>query len=232
MKLHFKLVLLAAFMYLSSANLNAQQVREGYKNNNHFDIALAGGKNGISTAFSWVHLYGLGQKKKLNIGYGIRLTNYFGNENLYTTAPPQLIKDEKIDTIRFSTAQTNSLNTSINLEYNFHPKIGIGFNIDAIGVSFGKEQKGVLQSDKIGADTEIKAQPTTLNLLLIGTNDIGSLNSEFFVYYRISNKATVRAGVSHLFSEYTTTQKWADNDRFRTINTFAFLAFTFSPYKE
>ncbi len=63
-----------------------------------------------------------------------------------------------------------------------------------------------------------KAKPTSLNALLVGDNDIGSLNSELYVLYHASERLSVKAGLSYLFTEYTTDKKYItgiDNDRYR-----------------
>ena len=41
------------------------------------------------------------------------------------------------------------------------------------------------------------------NVLLISDNDIGSLNSEFMISYKIRPKIKLKAGASFLFNEYT-----------------------------
>lgn len=59
-------------------------------------------------------------------------------------------------------------------------------------------------------------RPTTLNLLLVGDNDIGSLNSNFSLRYLVHEKWQVQAGYQFLFTEFTTKAVLAnDNDRFR-----------------
>lgn len=215
------------FTQISYAQNTEESPKKGFKYNNNFDLALGIGGGSFTSALSWVKFHGIGKKQKFKIGYGLRLSNYFGSDKKYTTAPASLIKDKKIDEITFSSAQTNSLNATINLQYSFSPKFEVGFNIDAIGLSFGGEQNAT----KAGL-TVAKASPTSGNILLIDKNDIGSLNSEFYARYWISQKFAIRAGFSHFFSEYTTTAKLADNnDRYRVIDNLGFIALTFSPYR-
>lgn len=113
------------------------------------------------------------------------------------------------------------------MQYSFSPKFEVGFNIDALGFSFGREQN----ANKAGANVA-KASPISENVLLVGNNDIGSLNSEFYARYWISPKFAIRGVLSYLFSEYTTAVKLADNNnRYRSTPMLGFIAFTFSPYR-
>jgi hypothetical protein len=55
-----------------------------------------------------------------------------------------------------------------------------------------------------------------LNALLISDNDRGSLNSELYGRYWLTDKIGLRAGASFQFTEYTTNRKLTfENDRFR-----------------
>ena len=104
------------------------------------------------------------------------------------------------------------------LVYDFPP---FGFNIDAIGLSFGGENKGTYIN---GSQVQNAiSNPTTFNALLIGDHDRGSLNSEFYGKYRLNDRWSVKAGLQHLFTEYTTVTKVQQfpepNDRFRNKST-------------
>ncbi len=70
-------------------------------------------------------------------------------------------------------------NLSINLGYNITSKWYAGFNIDAIGVSFGSSRQGIYYSNAT-TGTVANAKPTSLNILLVSDNDRGTINSEFF----------------------------------------------------
>lgn len=176
------------------------------------------------------HNIGIGKLKKFKIGYGLRLNSYFGSAKEYITAPAKLTSsrqdlgtifsetiESNLDTVSFGTSQVNYLNLFINLEYQIAPKWALGFNIDAAGFSFGGNQKGILTTSLDGKNgTSVTAKPTTSNLLLTSDNDIGSLNSELFVRYKLTNKWALQGGITFLFTEYKTSEKVVlDNDRFR-----------------
>ncbi len=180
------------------------------------DAAFSVG-SGFSTAFSYNQLFGLGAQKRFKIGAGVRLTSLFASNLDYITAPASLTdKPETIDTVTFSKAQSNALNLSLQIQYSFK-KLDVGFNIDALGASFGASQTGlVAASGSTLNKTNQTAKLTGFNLLLVGDNDKGSLNSEFYVRYWINEKIAIRGGGSFIFTEYTTDKVIAlDNARFR-----------------
>jgi hypothetical protein len=196
------------------------------------DVAVSFG-TGFAPAVSYSQLYG----KKFKYGLGLRFTSYIAGQTDLITAPAKLtagkesfaafLEPKKIttqlDTLRLTNAQSNSLNLVIHLQYSIRPNIEVGFNIDAVGLSFGGKQSGTFiakQTDAQGKINNNKIQtgsPTALNLLLVSDSDIGSLNSELYGRYWLNDKIGIRAGLGFQFVEYTTTQKLAfDNDRFRS----------------
>ena len=254
----FKLILLILSTIIGLEKLSAQDSTKScncnYKFNNNYDLSFSQGNKEILGAFSWSHFHGIGHKKqRFKIGYGLRFTSYYGygNGKNYTTAPskytstvqgPTTIFSEtienNIDTVSFSNPQVNSLNISINLQYSISKKFDVGFNIDAIGFSFGGKQPGSVISSVYdpGQPFLVSAKPTSLNLLLTSDNDIGSLNSEFYLRYWISEHLGIRAGYSFYFSEYTTNQSLnfdagrIQNDRFRLKSSLLMLGITYRPF--
>ncbi len=225
-----KQVIFFIFCVLFFSTANAQSKKTVDKS---ASFTIAFGSGDFSTALAYQHLWKLGQKQKFGIGAGLRLTNYFGSNKYFTTAPAKLTSGKtgpgvffsetitaNIDSVLFKKAQINALNLSVNFSYNIYKKITLGFNIDAIGFSFGGKQNGsYLGNNGTGAATTGK--PTLFNALLISDNDLGTLNSEFFGKYQFNNKWGAKAGFQFLFNEYTTattvqtTPGGQKNDRFR-----------------
>ena len=220
--------------------------KKGYKYNNNFDLALSSAGNQSAGALSWVHFHSLTKKKRFKIGYGVRFTSQFGTDLYYQTAPaiitsketgPQVlfskIYSENVDSFFVSSAQTNLMNVSINLQYTIKEKFDIGFNIDAVGFSFGNKVKGkYIDEQSIEHNTIQSAQPTSLNALLVSDNDIGSLNSELYFRYWFKPKWAIRAGACFLFTEYTTENKLRlENDRWRNKALMGMVGVTFSPFR-
>ncbi len=202
--------------------------------NQFVDLAGTVGKNQGSVAGSYVYNWRVGQKRKFEIGIGTRITTYFGTKKDFLTAPAKLARsitfpfvivfagqqEKNFDTLTVQRPLTTSVNFTANLGYHLSPHWYAGFNIDVIGFTFGKNTNAVFTSNGIMV-TEPLAKPSPFNLLLTGDNDLGSLNSEFFLKYSINQRWAVRGVYQFLFSEYktTTVQQTASNgtvnDRFR-----------------
>lgn len=237
---------LLAFFSIKSIAQDVATEKKGYKYNNNFDIALATNGNQYSGALSWVKFHNIMKKKRFKIGYGLRFTAQGGKNLHYVTAPasltskqtgPQVLFSktyyENVDTVFVSKSQNNLINISINLQYTIKEKIDIGFNIDAIGFSFGGKTTGRYIGYQSSDNGTIQtASPTMYNLLLVSDNDIGALNSELYVRYWFKPKWAIRAGASFLFTEYTTTNKLRlDNDRWRNKSLMGLISITFSPFR-
>ncbi|MCG9879463.1 MAG: hypothetical protein MH472_02585 [Bacteroidia bacterium] len=185
---------------------------------NHADLNFSSNGKQSAISASAFHMHYLGSKKKFGIGYGLRYTGNMGSNSEFTTAPAKLTKEEKnLDTLSFGSHQVNSLNLAIYLQYNITPKLAVEFNIDALGFSFGSNETAKYNSSKRSTQAaEQTAKPTSLNALLVGDNDIGSLSSEMLIRYKINDKFSVKAGAAYIFTEYTTDNSlYVDNNRFR-----------------
>lgn len=185
---------------------------------NYANLTGAIGSNQGSVSVDYFHLWKVGKAKKIEVGLGGRFTSYFGSSQYYSSAPASLAADEsKSDSLLLQTAQVNALNLAINIGYRVSNKFGLGFNIDAIGFSFGGKQSGSYLNGNQGQVTS--AKPTSFNILLIGNNDQGSLNSEFYVRYFFKEKLGIKLAYQYLFTEYTTETEIQQipeaNDRFR-----------------
>ena len=164
---------------------------------------------------------------QFKIGFAFRLTSFFAKNKTYITAPAIYTSGkvgpsvffadqipENIDTIVFKKPNGHSLNVAILLEYSFNQNWAAGFNIDLFGLTFGGENKG--QYKDLNQQT-VSAKPTFFNALLISDNDRGSLNSEFYAkYYMSDNPTYFKFGASFYFNEQKTLKKQRlKNDRFR-----------------
>jgi hypothetical protein len=218
-----KVIVLSLLVLLSfNFSTSAQEFKDSYKT---FDLALGGGSGGFSPAFSFTQMWGLGKSKRFKIGYGARITSYFGGAADFRTAPAKftsgtssfaaLAADDiiaNIDTFRVKSFQTNAVNVSINLQYALSKKLEVGFNIDATGKTWGGTVSGDLISKRNkrkfqDGSTTSTSNPETYNFLLISDSDIGSLNSEIYARYWVTEKIGIRAGASFQFVELTTEKK-------------------------
>lgn len=200
------------------------------------DLSVATNGKLSSVALTINQLHGLGRSHRFRVGYGLRFTATTASQLDYVTAPAKLTSgtqsfvalfteniNDNLDTLLLSKTQTNSLNVSIHLEYGITRRFDVGINIDAVGYTFGGKQSGLFVSNRPTRsslhNTVQAAKVTPLNLLLVSDSDIGSLNSEAYVRYRVTPTLSVRGGIGFQFTEYTTDRKLTlDNDRFRAKN--------------
>lgn len=181
------------------------------------DLAFTVGASQGSAAASYVHNWVVGKNKKWELGYGVRLTSYLGTKKDFITAPARLARsttfpfaivfaqqlEKNFDTLSVQRPFTNSLNLLANFGYQISKRLTGGFNIDLIGFTFGRTSAAILTSNAV-TQTEAAAKPSHFNLLLTGDNDLGSLNSEFFLRYRLNQRWYLRAIYQFLFIEYKT----------------------------
>lgn len=179
---------------------------------------------------------------RLTLGVGLRFTGYLAANQYYTTAPATLTSgstspliifknniNANIDTFLVKSPQVNALNLSINAGYRISNRLDAGFNIDAVGFSFGAHRTGNYINGPAGK--MVRATPTPFNLLLVSDNDRGTLNSEFFLRYAIDRQWGLKLGATFLFTEYTTdlpVQQYPQpNDRFRNKSLLAMIGITY-----
>jgi long-subunit fatty acid transport protein len=225
-----KKLLMISLLILITERIIAQEASTLKANRNQLDIGagFGSGQTGISTSF--IHNWYLGSKKKLFLGAGARFTNQFGKDIYYESAPASLAGESvSTDSIFINSPSVSSFNAVINLGYRFSEKFQVGFNIDAIGFSFGGNKNARFIGN--GNTLSTTAKPTNFNILLVGNNDQGTLNSQFYLQYHINKKIGFKAAYQYLFTEYTTATEVQvspkRNDRFRNRASQVYLGLVF-----
>jgi len=224
---------------ISVASLNAQKI-DDIRVNRFVDLAGTIGMSQGTVSASYAYSRKLWRKRKWEVGLSGRWSTYVGSKTEFITAPARLARTnttpfliffagqnkESQDTLTVQRPFTNSINLALNFGYNFNSKWELGFNIDLIGYTIGRKSAAILTSNG-DTRTEPSAKPATFNLLLTGDHDLGSLNSEFFLKYRVNKSWGIRAVYQFVFIEYVTQtikQTAPDGtmvDRFRNkANTF------------
>jgi hypothetical protein len=206
------------FMALFTTAVAIAQKTNNPKTKQLADLSFGFGNKQGSVVAGYFYNWNLGKSKKFFIGTGVRFNTFYGTAVNFTSAPASLAGDKlKEDTLLAPKPSASSMNILINLGYNITPKLQAGFNIDLIGASFGPEGSPVFISN--GVSTATKAKPAGFNVLLVGNNDRGSLNSEFYARYKITDKFGVKLAYQYFFTELVTTTKVQTlpeaNDRFR-----------------
>ncbi|AMS26743.1 hypothetical protein AEM51_06630 [Bacteroidetes bacterium UKL13-3] len=113
---------------------------------------------------------------------GIRQNLAFG-QSTYTINNQQTTIDD---------ISSYSVNVMFGFEYISKRKLLFGFTIDALGVNTGTRS-----FKTIGTDPIYKINPEYTNILLGASNDRGTLNSEFYLGYRLSEFISLKAGLAH-----------------------------------
>lgn len=189
-----------------------------YAQKKFVEVGVGLGKGSFSPVVGVNKNYYLGKKDKIVVGYGLRYTGFLGKQIYFTSAPNALAIDlTKTDSLYAPSPSIHALNLLINLGYKINDKFQVGFNIDAVGASFGPEGTPKFVSN--GKETATTAKPTAVNVLLVGNKDKGSLNSLLYLQMNVNQKISVRLAYQLLFNELTTSTKIQTvpeaNDRFR-----------------
>lgn len=235
---------------MSETQLLAQT--SSYRSNNQIELSASTSGGKFASALSWSHMSAVTKRiPNLKIGYGIRFSTFIAANKFYVTAPAKYTSpvqnlgtifsetiEANIDTITTTTTNTNSLNIAFHIEYAITKRITLGFNIDAVGFSFGPEKTfNIISSSFDPNQSPVQVgSPTRLNLLLTSDNDIGSLNSEFFARVWLSDKLALRGGMTFLFSEYRLANHLSFdnarimNDRYRYKAPMAMIGITYKPF--
>jgi hypothetical protein len=220
-----------SFLIAQTAFAQRESAPNYYTNSISADLNIASdGKNSL-IALSAKQQFGLFGNKRFKVGYGVRLNHNFGGKSQFLTAPAILTAGKtgpivffdgtkiakNMDTIQTSKFNVTSINIPLYLEYAVTDRFDVGFNIDLIGASFGASTSNYnsvhASFENFGA---VAAKASGFNALLIGDNDLGSLNSEILARYHLNDKLALSAGLSFAFAEFTTDRKlYLNNDRFR-----------------
>ncbi len=213
-------------LFVPIAIQSAAQEQTIAKKEQYVNLGAGFGSSQTSISGAYIYNWNLGDKKKFFIGTGVRFTSYFGKDIDYLSAPANLANEAaSTDSILASKPQVNALNALINLGYNFNSRLQAGFNIDVIGIGFG----GNTNASRSAAITTAKA--ANFNVLLIGNNDIGSLNSNFYLQYKLKNNLGFYAGYQYLFTEIKSEIPLQtipeNNDRFRNKASMVYAGLTY-----
>jgi hypothetical protein len=199
-------VFYAAFIYRANAQENPRKFSFAAEAGLRVSSGMQGG--GLS---AWAYR-GFGRKQRFMAGLGIRHSSHFFKNRDFITAPARFTSDEKnLDTLALS-GSLHPVNLALDLRYCLNSTFALGFNIDLLGLSFGPKQKGKLK------EFTAMAEPTKFNILLVDDNDIGTVNSEFYLTCAFSKHLAGKLAFSYLYTEFTTDKKYIagiDNNRYR-----------------
>lgn len=194
----------------------------------HADLTYSFGKNSSTVSGHVVKNFKLLKSEKLHLGVGARGGYFQGIDVPYLTAPAKHTKsDDGIDTLIVSKPIIMCVNVSLNASYHFTPQLSVGFNVDAIGFTFGKKRDSYFYPSLASQNEEPprnklyneKVRTSTNNFLLIGNNNRGTLYSEAFVRYRYQERYSLKVGYSFITTEYASKNRIGHNGNYRFRNT-------------
>ncbi|WP_156109434.1 hypothetical protein [Hymenobacter sp. APR13] len=137
-----------------------------------------------ASAAAW-RLWGLDPGGRFQVGAGLRASHYFTDSyELVRQAGPGEAS------LGVLAPRLYSLNAAFHLRARVAGPVRLGFNLDAAGLSFGPDRSPTAPGGQL--------QPTRGNLLLGGSRDRGSLNSEFYLAVSLPRGLQLRAGWSHI----------------------------------
>lgn len=161
-------------------------------------------------------------ESRLYFGAGLRFTQVmqFGNATFTgrgdATGQALVVRQPWISALNVAVQGRVRL---LNVRHHRRHPLFFGINLDLAGGSLGPT--------RATASAEVAAPPARVgygNLLLINTNDRGTLSSEFFLAYKASRRLTVRAGLMHLAGGYTVA-----GNRYQRFSNLAFAGLTYTP---
>ncbi|MBD2766740.1 hypothetical protein IC235_02400 [Hymenobacter sp. BT664] len=204
------LVVLSGWWALLPREAQAQSAPPAARHATVFDLTGAVGPTlNYASAAAW-RLWGLDTGGRFEVGAGLRASYFFndGYDLDRQTGPGD-------PTINVPTPRLYSLNAAFHLRARVAGPVRLGFNLDAAGLSFGPERSIPAAPGQV--------RPTRGNLLLGGSRDRGSLNSEFYLAVALAQGVGLRAGWSHIVTGYE-----SDASTYRRFRNLAALGVSYS----
>ena len=216
------ILLSLTFLCILFTDATAQE-QQKEKAQSFVEIGYGIGKDASRLSAGYYRSWKLSQEKKIlknfSIGTGLRFGGFSAKDIYFTSAPSSLYKTNSADSILAPAPAIYSVNAFLNLNYQITSKIQAGFDIDLIGLSFGPNGSPTFISN--GQSQITKVNPTPINLLLINANNRGSLLSNIYVRYQITNRWGGRISYQKSYTEISTEQLLQtipeDNKRFRYV---------------
>jgi hypothetical protein len=186
-----KLVIISLFSFLSTI-IYAQKISVFEQ----YSLGYAFQKQTSVPTFMYSQILVFGKKQQFALGTGMRMS-YFLEKNKSFVATTKEYSTTSITPVK----RTNMVAFNIPFIAEYHGKRFIaGFNIDLIGLTFGKKQDSLIVKNNIWKKgTSFSAQPSVFNSFL-GTK--GTTNNEIYVGLKLQEELTIKVGASFLFAHY------------------------------
>lgn len=246
-KLIFGLLLLAPFAAFAQSPVSTRLA-------SGLDVGIGFKKDNYYPSLSYYQLLHIDSKHFFSIGWTTKLAAFYGDNLNYYTAPARLTRGEtgfgalgadlipaNIDTLRMDYATVTSVNFGLRAEVRLGP-VELGGSADLLGLAFGRRRTakylsstGMYASGSVdtlsfqGKGMTQTANPTRVNLRLLGDNDYGTLSSEVYARLNFHPRVGVKLGYQWLTTEYQADNRNIvdRNRRFRHRVGMPYVAVTF-----
>lgn len=136
----------------------------------------------------------LPMSRRLHLAAGLRLTRYGGSARAFSrqgsadgSFPASLTLDPNVW----------GLNLMVAIEARVLGPISAGANLDVVGIAGGPAR----------SQGNISIRPARFSMFRYGNADRGSLNSEFYLAARVTQRLGIRGGLSHFVVGYEAEQE-------------------------
>jgi hypothetical protein len=187
-------------------------------------VSVAAARGRVATSAAWLAtvepLPG-----RLRLGAGARALGFAGLDPIsFSTGDPDRIARGETTSLVVPDARVLSVNLVVEAVVRLAGPLEAGANLDLAGFSFGPARTG----DHVSTDPAFagprEARVSSPDLFLVGDRDRGQLDSEFFLGWRFAGGLTLRAGLTHVATEYRTVEPVdRGNRRFRRFTTQPFV---------
>lgn len=185
-----KKLILFCIICLLSSKITAQRAKVSQV----FSLGGAFSNSQFIPTVSFGEQVSFGNNYRFSVGSGVRMTVFSAKGNTFTGLKSPYLST----TITPLTRENMSIfNIPITAEYQGN-KIVAGFNIDLIGLTFGKSKDSLAISNYTGSTENLSVKPTSFNFVF---GSAGSTNNEVYIGFRLREEITIKAGVSFLFTK-------------------------------
>ncbi len=155
------------------------------------------------------YLHGIGRKRQtFSVGMGMRANLFFTKKRDYTTSSDVLSAlnpGRGGDTLYMPEVQTNTLNAYVAMKIFVKRGVFIHINTDIGGINFGDKQKAFFRSyetNPLPPGREYNTEPYAFNLQVPGKESYGTIMTEVYGSFKLSDVLYWRLGLNYLRNEY------------------------------
>ncbi|QJW91321.1 hypothetical protein HNV11_19030 [Spirosoma taeanense] len=246
-----KKVLIAFFALISVHSFSQSPVSARLSSG--FDLGMAYSNDHYNPSIAYYQLLNVGERKLFSLGWTMRLGAFYGDNLNFYTAPARLTRGktgfaalsspllvQNIDTVRYDYVTMTSLNVGLRAQINLG-RVEFGASADLLGLTLGKwrtgryrSSTGAIRIDSLttrpfeGSNVFQRSHPSRVNVRLLGDNDLGTLSTEVYARFHLTQRFALKAGYQWLTTETTMARRdvIADNNRFRHRAGLYYLALT------